>query len=193
MSESGPDRLFDHEFDGIREYDNPLPRWWTTIFALTVVVAFPYVLYYHVGAGPSVHDAYEAEKIAYANRLLATYGELSPDQPTLLRLADDELAMTAMAGLFRGKCATCHLADGSGNVGPNLTDDRWIHVKGITDLHRVISAGVADKGMPAWKDQLTATQVVLLASYVARLAEQPLPGKAPQGEPIGPWATADGP
>jgi len=191
MSESTQDRLFEHEFDGIREYDNPLPRWWIAIFALSVAAAFPYVLYYHVGAGPSIHDALEAEKVAYANRLLATYGELAGDEPTLLRYGADQVAMTAMAGLFRGKCATCHLADGSGNVGPNLTDDRWIHVRAIADLPRVIGEGVPDRGMPAWNEQLTKTQIVLLASYVATMREQPLPGKAAQGEPVPPWTSHD--
>lgn len=184
------DRLFDHEYDGIREYDNPLPGWWMLLYALTILFCVPYVMYYHVGIGPSIYDNLAAEREAYANQLLATYGDLSPDRETLLQYMDDQVAMTGMAGLFRGRCAQCHLADGSGSVGPNLTDDSWINVKEITDIPRVVTQGVPTKGMPAWGDRLTETQVVLLSSYVAGLRRHAVPGKEPQGNPIPPWGEA---
>jgi cytochrome c oxidase cbb3-type subunit 3 len=98
--------------------------------------------------------------------------------------------MTGMAGLFRGKCAQCHLADGSGNVGPNLTDDSWINVRTVTDIPKLLQEGVVTKGMPAWGDQLTETQIVLLSSYVAQLSRNPVAGKEPQGDPIPPWPAA---
>jgi cytochrome c oxidase cbb3-type subunit 3 len=187
MARPDLDRLFDHDFDGIQEYDNPLPGWWTWTFVATIALAFPYVLYYHFGDGPSVHDALAAEREAYAQKLLATYGELAPDEPTLIRYMGDDVAMTGMAPLFKGRCATCHLADGSGNVGPNLTDEHWIDVRQIGDLPRVIGEGVVTKGMPAWKDTLTPTQIVLLSSYVARLRDRPVSGKSPQGDVVPPW------
>ena len=144
------DKLFDHEYDGIREYDNPMPAWWVWMFVLSVLFAFPYVLWYHIGNGPSILDALEAEQAAYAEKLLATYGDLSVDEPTILRMMEDENAMLAMKGLFKGKCSQCHLADGSGSVGPNLTDDHWKNVKGVVDIAEVIRTGITTKGMPAW-------------------------------------------
>lgn len=193
VDDSERDKLFDHEYDGIREYDNPMPKWWVYLFLLSILFFFPYVVYYHFGQGDSIHDSLEAEIAAYAEQLLATYGELEPDEATLLEYMDNDVAMTGMAGLFRGKCAQCHLADGSGNVGPNLTDDTWIHVRVLTDIPTVLDTGVVTKGMPAWGDQLTETQIVLLSSYVAQLRRNPVAGKAPQGDPVPPWPTAPPP
>ena len=79
------DKLFDHEYDGIREYDNPLPRWWLWLFIISIVICYPYILYYHFGPGKSVHEALEAEIAAYAGQLMATYGELQPTTPTITR------------------------------------------------------------------------------------------------------------
>jgi cytochrome c oxidase cbb3-type subunit 3 len=186
------DRVFDHEYDGIREYDNPMPAWWVWIFAASIIFCFPYVMWYHLGAGPSIHDGYEGELAAYAAQLLETYGELEPDAPTILSFMDDDVAMAGMASLFKSKCAQCHLADGSGSVGPNLTDDSWINVKTLTDIPNVITTGVDKKGMPRWGDTLTKTQIVLISSYVARLRGHPVPGKAPQGEIIPPWGDGAG-
>ncbi len=188
--EPEPDKLFDHEYDGIREYDNPMPRWWLVIFAISIVLAFPYALYYHFGDGPSIFDQLNSEIAAYADQLMTTYGELQSDESTILQYMGDDVAMTGMAGLFKGKCASCHLADGSGSVGPNLTDDRWINVKQVTDISGILKEGVVTKGMPAWKDKLTETQIVLLSSYVARLRDQPVDGKPAQGDPIAPWPEA---
>jgi cytochrome c oxidase cbb3-type subunit 3 len=181
------ERVLDHDYDGIREYDNPLPGWWVFLFWATTLFCFPYFLRYHFGEGETIFAAYEAEQAEHAERLLATYGDLQPDAATIVSFARDEVAMAGMAGLFRAKCAQCHRADGSGMVGPNLTDDRWLHVKQVEDIAGVLAKGVTLKGMPAWKDQLSPTQIVLMSAYVASLRAAPVPGKEPQGEPVAPW------
>lgn len=182
-----PDQVFDHEYDGIREYDNPLPRWWVTLWVLSIVFAFPYILYYHVGVGPSIYDNLEAENAAFAAMLLDTYGELAVDEGTILTFMHDETAMAGISGLFKGKCAQCHLADGSGNVGPNLTDDHWVNVTQVTDISQIMIDGLATKGMPAWGDRLTETQIVLLSAYVAGLRNDPIEGKPAEGDLLPPW------
>jgi cytochrome c oxidase cbb3-type subunit 3 len=187
------DLLLDHDYDGIQEYDNPLPGWWSTLFWLTILFCLPYISWYHIGVGPSVHDKLDAEIAAYAEQLLATYGDLEADEPTMLRFMDDDVAMTGMAGLFKGKCAQCHVADGGGNIGPNLTDDAWLNVKTLTDIAEVVRNGVDGKGMPAWGDKLTETQIVLISAYVARLRRTPVPGKGPEGSVIPPWPDAPPP
>lgn len=187
MTDTTEPKLTNHEYDGIREYDNPLPGWWVAMFWITTLFAFPYVVYYHGRAGRSVQDEYQGEVAEFANQLLATYGKLEPDSATIARFQTDAVAMAGMASLYRSKCAQCHRADGSGNVGPNLTDDRWINVKALPDVYQVITKGVIAKGMPTWQDQLTQTQRVLLAAYVAGLSLHPVAGKEPQGEAIGPW------
>ncbi len=192
MSEYDPSEplLMAHEYDGIREFDNPLPGWWRALFWLSILFCGPYTLWYHFGNGVSIQGEYQQELADQADRLIQTYGKLTPDEPTLLRFMDDKIAMAGMGALFRSKCAQCHNADASGNVGPNLTDDSWINVKTLTDIPAVISAGVAAKGMPTWKGQLADTQIVLLGSYVAELRRHPVPGKAPQGNVIPPWPKA---
>lgn len=192
MVESDRDRLLAHDVDGIREYDNPLPGWWVGLFWATILFCLPYVCWYHYGEGLSPHGEYESEVAAFAEQLLATYGKLEPDAATILRFKTDPVAMAGMASLFRAKCAQCHRADGSGMVGPNLTDAHWINVKKTTDVFKVLSDGVPLKGMPTWRDQLTETQRVLLSAYVVTLREHPVAGKEPQGEIIGPFGLEAG-
>jgi cytochrome c oxidase cbb3-type subunit 3 len=183
--------LMDHEYDGIREYDNPLPAWWTWTWIATIVFCVPYVFWYHLGEGPSLDDKYQAELEAFAAKLVETYGDLEATPETIASFMHDPVAMSGMASQFRGKCAQCHLEDGSGQVGPNLTDDAWLHVSDLTDIVKVLQEGVPQKGMPAWGDQFTDTQLVLMAAYVASLREAPKDGKEPQGSVIPPWE-ADG-
>ena len=181
------DKLLDHEYDGIREYDNPLPSWWVWMFIASILFCYPYVLHWHFGQGKSIEEQLTAEKEAYAAQLLATYGELAPDEPTILSYMQDETAMMGIAGLFRGRCAQCHLADGSGNVGPNLTDDAWLNVARVIDIPEIIRDGLVEKGMPAWGQQLTETQIVLLSSYVAGMRDRPIDGKKAEGDVLPAW------
>jgi len=181
------DPLLDHEYDGIREFDNPLPGWWVWIFWITILFCIPYIMWYHIGLGPSIHDRYERELAAYAEQLMATYGDLEPDDATIRRFMDDSVAMTGMASLFRSRCAQCHLSDGSGSVGSNLTDAHWLHVRTLPDIYSVIAKGVPDRGMPGWEETLSPTQLVLLSSYVAQLGRNPKPGRPPEGAIRSPW------
>ncbi len=192
MSDATKDPLLDHDYDGIREYDNPLPGWWVALFWGTILFALPYTAFFHGADGRSIGDDYESEVAAFAEQLIATYGNLHADVATIRQYMDDEVAMAGMASLFRSKCAQCHRADGTGNVGPNLTDRHWINVKALPDVFQTITKGVVAKGMPSWEDQLTETQRVLLSSYVTSLARNPKKGKAPQGDEILGWPNGEG-
>ena len=186
-----PDKILDHNYDGIQEYDNPMPGWWVWLFNLSILFAIPYIMWYHMGDGSSIHDHYEAELAEQSARLVAEYGELVPDQATLVSYMTDENGLRYAHGLFQAKCATCHSADASGGTGPNLTDDHWINVTTLEDIADVIING--RKGtMPAWKDQYTTTEIVLLSSYVASLRANPRPGKSPEADAkvIDPWPNA---
>lgn len=190
MANDRPQRdvLFDHAYDGIMEYDNPMPGWWVWLFVGSIVFSFLYVLYYHVGIGPSIYEKLEAEKAAYGQKLIERFGELEADEPTIAAMMRDENVMNSLSSLFKGKCAQCHAADGSGGVGPNLTDDAYINVKSLTDIARIITNGVEAKGMPAWDGQFSETQIVLMSAYVAHLrTTDPGGGREAQGEPIPPW------
>ena len=188
MNEIPNDPLTSHEYDGIREYDNPTPGWWHLIFLGTVVLCFPYILVWHFSPiGLSPEERHEAEVAAYYRAQFQKFGELTPDEATIGGLMMNADYMNAVKGTFAGKCASCHKADGSGLVGPNLTDDSYINVKSITDIYTTINAGVVLKGMPAWGRQLHPTEVILLSAYVASLRGQDLPGRAPEGEVAPAW------
>jgi cytochrome c oxidase cbb3-type subunit 3 len=182
------DRLLDHEYDGIQEYDNPTPGWWHGIFLVSIIFSVFYMAFFHTSPMAwSVHDQHAAAQAREFQRLFAQIGELAVDEPTILKMKDDSKWMAVAAGMFRGKCASCHGADGQGLVGPNMTDDSYKNVKTLLDIPRVITEGAANGAMPAWKVSLSTNEVVLLSSYVAGLRGKNLPGRAPEGEAAAPW------
>lgn len=189
MNRSDEDLLLEHEVDGIREYDNPLPGWWVNLFWVTILFCFPYTLYYHGVEGRAIEDEHEAAVADRATQLIKSFGKLENDVPTLLKYMVDPVGLAGAGAMFRGKCAQCHAADGGGGVGPNLTDDHYVNVKNLQDIYRVIKEGVPLKGMPAWGLQMSDTQMVLLAAYVAQLRGKPVRGAAPKGEVIPAWPT----
>jgi cytochrome c oxidase cbb3-type subunit 3 len=192
MSQSDYEAMFEHEHDGIREYDNPLPAWWTWLFILSVVFSVVYVGWYHLGVGPSIHDGYESEVATYYEHQLARLGLQQADDATIIRLMNDESMMGALSGMFQSNCAQCHRADGGGSIGPNLTDDSFKNVKTPADLYTVITNGVAGTAMTSWENRLREPQRILLAAYVGSLrGSNPPNAKAPEGSRIPPWPAAE--
>ena len=92
--------------------------------------------------------------------------------------------------LWDTNCMACHLLDGGGIVGPNMTDDHYINVRVITDIPNVVRNGVVEKGMTPWKGILSENQIAQVAAYAASLrGTTPATPKEPQGEVIPPWPT----
>lgn len=177
----------DHSYDGITEYDNPLPGWWTWIFVATIVATPLYLTYYHGGEGNLVADEfardYKAHQEAEAKRALA---EGVVTEGSLAALAQDTATVAKGDALFKANCVVCHGEKGEGKIGPNLTDASWIHGKGaLVDIHGVITNGVPEKGMVAWGKQLPSADIKALTAYVAGLRGTNVPGKAPEGTPVG--------
>ena len=179
------DILLDHEYDGIREYDNPLPKWWTSIFWGTVVFSVGYLVYYHVGHGASREDEF-AQDMKEAKALEAK--RLAKEKVTedmLAKLAGDSAAVSEGKKIYDVRCASCHADKGQGLVGPNLTDPYWIHGKGtLMGIYQVASEGVVDKGMPAWRKQLSPLELRQVVAYVGTLRGKNVAGKEPQGEKV---------
>lgn len=95
----------------------------------------------------------------------------------------DEAMITEGHETFTKLCSACHLNDGGGQVGPNLTDEYWLHGGGIKNIFRTISEGVPSKGMISWKSQLSPKQIQQVASFVLTLkGTKPATAKEPQGE-----------
>lgn len=177
------DRLLGHDYDGIEEYDNPLPGWWTWIFVATIVFSVGYWGYYQIGPGPTIIAQYEDEMRAAAERqAAATPAPAAGDETELRALMKDRAAMAAAKETFATRCAACHGPEGQGIIGPNLTDDYWLHGGTLADIRRTITEGVPDKGMVPWKDALKPDELNRVAAYVASLrGSHPSNPKPPQG------------
>jgi len=175
--------LLDHEYDGIREYDNPMPGWWVAIFWASFVFSLGYVFHYHVSPrGVSVEKAYATEMAAVrAERARRSLGE-RVSEDSLEKLMLDGALMADAKTRFLQRCLPCHGDRGQGTIGPNLTDDHWLHGKGtLMDIHGTVSEGVPQKGMPAWGLQLNPVELRMMAAFVGSLRGQKVPGKPPEG------------
>ncbi|RTL55661.1 MAG: c-type cytochrome [Sphingobacteriales bacterium] len=173
-----------HDYDGIRELDNRLPPWWLYGFYASIIFAGIYLVRYHVlhSAPLSKEELQislakaEAEKQAYLKESKANVDE------NTVKYLTDASDLEAGKQIFTTTCAACHLADGGGLVGPNLTDDYWLHGCSIKDIFKSITYGWPEKGMKSWKDDYSPLQIEQIASYVKSLhGTKPKTPKEPQG------------
>lgn len=182
--EKEDDILLDHDYDGIKELDNALPPWWKYGFYITIGVALIYLLNFHVfGIGLNPTQEYNAE-MENARIKKEVYEANNKD-----RIDENKVPMAAADGILAGKnlfeanCIACHLKDGGGTVGPNLTDDYWLHKGSLNDIYNTIKVGYPDKGMQSWSGQFTPKEISYLASYIKTLqGTKPAAPKAQQGE-----------
>lgn len=193
--EKEKDILFEHDYDGIRELDNRLPPWWLWLFYVTIIFSAIYFTAYHIFDGPSLIDEYNKEvEVAQAkiDEYLATKAEaVNEDNVTVL---NDEESLSLGQSTFETLCMPCHGMHGEGNtIGPNLTDDYWLHGCDIKNVFNTISNGVIEKGMQSWKSQLRPVEIQRVASYIlVKLhGSNPANAKAPQGEPCTVSLTSD--
>ena len=177
------DRLLDHEYDGIKEYDNPMPRWWLATFWVTIIFAILYLLNVPgIGIGKGRLADYEAD-MAQAAALAAMNNPLAGITADQLVAASTDPAQKAFgSATFATICASCHLADGGGHIGPNLTDRYWLHGNRPLEIFKTVTEGVAAKGMPPWGKLLKPAQLVAVTGYVLTLqGTTPKTPKPPQG------------
>jgi cytochrome c oxidase cbb3-type subunit 3 len=178
--------LMHHEYDGIQEYDNPLPFWWSGLFVITIVYSAWYLYWYHLGgSGTSVHEDYAAELRAWeAKRAAAPVEELQLDEEQLAQLAGESSTLQQGRGVYVKNCVSCHLDDGRGQIGPNLTDLYQIHGSGRVDIFRTIYDGVPDKGMLTWSSVLPPDEIAAVSAYVVTLRGRQVAGKPPEGRAV---------
>ncbi|MCE2496430.1 MAG: c-type cytochrome [Flavobacteriales bacterium] len=177
--------MLNHNYDGIRELDNNLPPWWVWGFYISIVFAVVYLLNYHVfKTSPLPMEEYQTE-LADAEAAIEEWKKSTPsliDESNVTFLADAS-ALEAGAKIYNINCTQCHLASGGGSVGPNLTDDYYIHGGSIQEIFSIIKYGVIEKGMIPWQTQLSAEEMQQVASYVMSLRGNNVEGgKAPEGE-----------
>ena len=191
MTTAGEDpKVMDHEYDGIREYDNPMPRWWLLLFAVTIILV-PIYLFApgDIGAGAKKAAMYEKEMAAFRTAH-PDFGTSAVTAEEMAKIAADPAQIATGKALFAANCVACHLADGSGLIGPNLTDDFWIHGGTPVEVRATINDGVLAKGMPPWGKVLKPDQVNALAAFVRSLhGTRPARPKASDGVRTNPDGT----
>lgn len=179
------DLVMEHQYDGIEELDNPTPPWFMSLFYGTIAIGVVYLLVYHVfNDGNIMVQEYEQE-IAIAEKQRAVYiakvaGSINENTVTVLKEQD---ALDAGKTVFTQFCAACHGQNAEGMIGPNLTDEYWLHGGSIKAVFHTITEGVPEKGMVAWKNQLNPLQIQQVSSYILSLqGSKPANAKEPQGE-----------
>jgi len=209
-----------HEFDGIREMNNSLPRWWLYLFYFSIAISVVYMIYYHVlrvgylqedewrrEVDPTFVRATPADQRLlgllpqYHSPLFAPGGDITPRKLALAKpqkamvfltretdtltyaIVTDPALLTAGETTFRNICSQCHGKLGEGIVGPNLTDDYWLHGATMSDIVRSVKYGYPTKGMVPWQGTLKEEDILGVAGYVITLrGTNPPNPRAPQGD-----------
>jgi len=183
--EEESDILLEHAYDGIRELDNDLPPWWVYSFYISIIFAFGYLTYYHVFDGDDQIELFNQE-MAQAKIDVEEYKKTAKNliDASTVELMTNDVDLSAGKAIFGEKCVACHLSDGGGSIGPNLTDEYWILGGGIKNVFTTVSGGGRDgKGMVAWKSELKPNEIAQVSSYLLTLqGTTPAKGKAPEGD-----------
>ena len=183
--EQEKDIMLDHDYDGIKELNNHLPPWWLAMFYGCIVIGVVYFSYYHVFSyGDSQIEEYEKQmesgEKAVAEYLATQKNRVDESNVELLADAGD---LAKGKKIFEEKCFACHGKSGEGGIGPNLTDEYWVHGGSIKNVFRTVKYGVSGKGMQAWKDQLRPLEMQEVSSYILSLqGTNPPNAKEPEGE-----------
>lgn len=183
-----------HEWDGIREYDKPMPRWWLYTFYATIVWAIGYTIAFPawpmaITATPGVlkfstrgvltqelANAEAANAVIDAELASADLAKV-PETPEL-----QQYAISKGAAVFRTWCAQCHGSGAQGAVGfPNLLDDDWLWGGSIEDIHATITHGIRNETdadarysqMPAFGEILSGEEISDVVNYVMSLSGEP--------------------
>ena len=179
------DILLDHDYDGIQELDNNLPPWWKWGFYITIIAAVVYMLAYHVTGTGKLQDEEYADELAVAakqkeERMKNSAENITEENVTVLV---DAAEIAKGKDIYEKNCSACHMADGGGMVGPNLTDNYWLHGGGVKNIFKTITYGVPAKGMISWQAQLSPKQIQEVTSFIMTLhGTKPAAPKEPQGD-----------
>ena len=177
--------LTNHSYDGIEEYDNPMPGWWVYLFIATVLFSVPYSIYYLSGWGKST-EQYFFEEMRLADLKYKKdekqKGSTETSVEDLIKAANDTSRVKAGRGIFIAKCVACHGAKGEGLIGPNLTDSKWLHGGGLSEIYTTIKKGVPSKGMLTWEGVISEEDIINVSSFIRTIQNTNIAGKAAEGE-----------
>jgi cytochrome c oxidase cbb3-type subunit 3 len=181
--------LLEEDFDGIRELNNPTPGWFNVLFGGTIAFGIVYMAMYHVFQTADLQETEYVKEVAIAEVKQQEYlkkmaGSIDENS---VKLMADKKSLESGTKLYTQYCAACHGTEGEGKVGPNLTDEYWLHGGSVADVFKTIKYGVPEKGMISWQKQLNPLQIQQVASYILSLqGTKPANPKEPQGEKFDP-------
>lgn len=180
--------LLDHNYDGIRELDNHLPPWWKWLFYFTIVWGIVYLLVYHVfDALPLMHEEYDIvmEDARIAREAFMASAGNNIDESNV-EFSDEPQVLANGKAIYDRECVACHAPEGQGLIGPNFTDNYWIHGGSINDVFTTVKYGVPQKGMISWQSKLSPSEMRDVSSYILTFVgttpKNPPPPKAPEGQ-----------
>ncbi len=177
--------LMDHEYDGIRELDNNLPPWWKYGFYLTILIGIVYMIHYHGAKTGNLQAAEYKNEMKEAELAIAEFMKTSANNvdESSVKMLTSEADLAVGKDLFISTCAACHGKLGEGGVGPNMTDDYWVHGGSVKDIFKTVKYGWPDKGMKSWKEDLSPMQIAQVTSFIKTLrGTNPPNGKDKQGD-----------
>lgn len=180
-------RLLDHEYDGIREYDNPMPGWWTSIYIGSIIFAGFYVVYFHLADwGSTDAQSYQVQLAGYESKkeIRARAEAANVSEASLTAAVRDPKVVDKGAAVFKSRCVSCHADDGRGLIGPNLSDLRQLHGTTRMDLYKTISNGVPGTAMLAWGEQLPQVDIIAVAAFATSLRGKNIVGKPGEGKTV---------
>jgi cytochrome c oxidase cbb3-type subunit 3 len=183
--EEEKDLLIEHEFDGIKELDNPVPGWFNFLFYGSIAVGIMYFITYHVADwGPSQEQEYVTEmKRAEEDQKLYLSKSANKIDETSVAISTEAPVISAGKAVYDANCVACHGDKGQGTVGPNLSDEYWLHGGKITNVFKTIKYGVPEKGMISWEKTLSPKQISEVSNYIMTLkGTSPANAKVAQGE-----------
>ena len=180
-----------HDVDGIKEYDNPMPGWLMAIWWGSLIFAAGYLMFYALSFGEGTMDAEYRQQTTQDVAALQAYFDahpLVPPKPAdLLAGVKNAAVLDLAASRFARSCAACHGEHAQGLIGPNLTDDRWLHGGSVEQIFQTIAKGWPAKGMPPWGRALRPEELAALVSYIRSLqGSAPANARPPEGDQVAP-------
>jgi cytochrome c oxidase cbb3-type subunit 3 len=159
------DELRPHSYDGIQEFDKRLPNWWLFTLYGSIIFSFAYWIFYHT-AHLGLESTVGVELQMLRNKARAAAGASVVNDENLWRMSRDEKVVADGKATFLANCASCHLPTLTGQIGPNLADEYWLHGGTPLEVIHTITQGEITKGMPTWGPVLGNQKITEVTAFI---------------------------